>query len=322
MKQILITIDTEVGELGLSQPNAFRTFVEGKVDGGEYGYQKIIELLNVHKAKGEFFVDVYPVKQVGEKKLSTLCKNIVKAGHAVQLHTHPSSAFDPKRRYLSEYAIETQREIIKTGLDSIQKWTGVPAIAHRAGGYGMNESAITVLQEAGVKYDSSYHYQNEHCTLPLVHKNAPYKINEVWEIPVSGFNQHVNYMPNGPVRLNFQKLDFRYGARVKDIERAITEAPDNSVHVIFLHSFNFLNLTYNTKSNTYLPIHAVPKLIKQFEELLEWLAKQDDCRFTGFSDLTLDHLSYDFLVDIPTKRSLFSHLYDIFQTKFRHLIKT
>lgn len=32
MPQILITIDTELGELGKKMPNAFEIFIEGKVD--------------------------------------------------------------------------------------------------------------------------------------------------------------------------------------------------------------------------------------------------------------------------------------------------
>ena len=325
MKQILITIDTEVGELGRTRADGFETFVEGIVDGQAYGYKKIIEMLDAHKASGEFFVDVYPTKQFGEERFATLCQTITKAGHGVQLHTHPITAFDEKRRYLKDYTLAEQEEIIALGMERIQKWTGVSAVAHRAGGYGANADSITALEKAGIIYDSSYHAENTHCELPAVAKNIPYKIGTLWEIPVTGYIQENTYHLLGiPLlkRTHFQKLDFRYGSTATEIQEAIRQAPDNSTQVIFLHSFNFLELLYNLKTEQFQPIRPLPNLIEEFSKLLTWLAEQPDYCFTRFNQLNLSELPADYLPVVPVKASLGSYASTLFAEKVRHTIKT
>lgn len=321
MKQILVTIDTEVGELGLNQPQAFETFIEGRVGNEVYGYQKIIKLLDQNKAVGEFFVDVYPTKQLGEERLARLCKDIDQKGHRVQLHTHPDSAFDAKRRYLADYTQIEQKEIVQIGIDRIKKWTGKTPVAHRAGGYGINPDSLQVLEKVGIIFDSSFHAENPQCQLPSVHTNAPYKIGRVWEIPVSGYTRQVDYrFLSIPLlqRQHFQKLDIRYGSTAREIQEAITRAPDNSVHVLFLHSFNFLKLPYNFQKKQFGAIEPWPELFQEFSNLLAWLAGRPDCCFTDFAGLQLAEIE-DYLVEVKTSRPLFNHLGNIIQEKLFHI---
>jgi hypothetical protein len=62
VKHILLTCDTEVGELGLDKEGAFEIFVEGKVEGQEVGYKLINKIASQYKVKVQHFVDVYPYK--------------------------------------------------------------------------------------------------------------------------------------------------------------------------------------------------------------------------------------------------------------------
>lgn len=282
MAQILITIDTEIGELGKYRPDAFETFIEGKVGGKEVGYKFIMDMLDKYGAEGEFFVDVYPYKQIGEDKFANLCENIGKRGHSVQLHTHPSMAFDRERIYMHQYSLKEQIEILELGKEKIKAWTGKYPIAHRAGGYGINKDTFKALSQVGIPYDSSYFYGNGNCKFQYNVKNKPFRVDEILEIPITVFRKMLNYKFLNITflhREHFPKLDLNYGATLDEIKRVINESSNDDVMILFFHSFSFLKIKYDFSKNRYAQIGINYDYIEKFKKLMRWISLQSNLKY-------------------------------------------
>ena len=98
MKQILLTCDTEVGELAQGFDEAFDIFVLGKITGEQVGVPLINSIAEEHGAVVNHFVDVY--HPCYEKNFIALCEQILSDGHFVGLHTHPGSRFGRMRAHV------------------------------------------------------------------------------------------------------------------------------------------------------------------------------------------------------------------------------
>ena len=284
MKSILLTCDTEVGELANGQ-NAVEIFIEGKVNGQVAGISLINSIANQHNASVEHFIDIYPYERYGESRFRRICDNILSHGHYLQLHTHPSGRFDRYRKYMHQYTLDEQRNIISWGKQKIRDWTGYEVIAHRAGGYGANDETLIALAENGIAIDSSFYFQNPACKIAYPHKNKCDHYNGVFEIPVTVYECQKQFIPITKKIKYHSKLDFRYGSSVADIVTFIHSAPDNSIITLFLHSFNFLNLRYNTRTKTYSNISVNDHLIGQYEKLLYEISQIPSVRFSSFRDI-------------------------------------
>lgn len=325
MAQILITIDTEIGELGKYRPDAFETFIEGKVEGREVGYKFIMDLLDRYRAKGEFFVDVYPYNQIGEEKIAALCENVVKKGHNVQLHTHPSMAFDRERINMHLYSLKEQVEILEFGKAKIKEWTGKYPIAHRAGGYGINEDTFKALSQVGIQYDSSYFFGNSNCKFQCDIKNKQFKVKAVTEIPITVFKKVVtfNFLNlNIRHREHFQKLDIRYGATVSEIKKVIDDSDEDEVIVLFLHSFNFLDLPYNFRKRGYGTLSINDNMIKKIEDILSWISSHKKSSFTTIANLRIDFSHDDRCIEFPSRGSIKQKIFDVFTNRMLKVRRT
>ena len=317
MPQIIITVDTEIGELSKHTPNGFETFIEGKVDGQEVGYGFIMNMLDKYGAKGEFFLDVYPCEKVGEKKFVEMCNRIKESGHRVQLHTHPSTAFDAERPYLHQYSLDEQIEILSFGRKTIEQWTGDLPIAHRAGMYGINRETFIALEHTGILYDCSYFYKHTNCKLTCTTKNKPFRIGNVTEIPVTVFKKIATlknpikiasqFLMRKRTRHNyfrkecFQKLDLRQTTTPDEIKKTIDNSNPDTIITLFLHSFNFLDLLFNFRTNEYASIRVNQSLINSFENVLAWIAEQESCKFNTIDRLQIDFAESDQYVSINCK---------------------
>ena len=160
MKRILITCDTEVGELHAGRADAFEIFIKGEVQSREVGVKLINDLASEYGAMVEHFVDVYPYERYDEYKFERLCVDIIRGGHGVNLHTHPSGRYDKNRKFMWQYGLDEQIEIIKFGKQKIKEWIGIDAPAHRSGGYGANDDTIQALKLNDIFIDSSFFYKN------------------------------------------------------------------------------------------------------------------------------------------------------------------
>ena len=277
MKQILITCDTEVGELHANRADAFEIFIKGEIGGGtEVGVKLINDLANEYGGVVEHFVDVYPYERYGEDKFKRLCRQIVKSGHGVNLHTHPSGKYDKNRKFMRQYSLNEQIEIINFG----------------------NQK------------------KNGNCKINYDYINKASKKNGVLQLPVSVYEKQKRY---GflKTKSSFQKFDFRYGSSADEILKAIDLMPKNCIIVLFLHSFNFLNLKYSFKYKKYVTISINDKLINEYKRLLASIADKTECKFSSIKDLDVGSLSdEDFVPTIHTDADMIKYAKDKFRLKF------
>jgi len=183
--KIIITIDTEVGEKAKFVKDGFEKFILGKIGEEYWGIPKIVEILNTYGIKGEFFVDVYEDAFFGEENYAKLCQYLNENGHGVQLHTHPSYAYDINRINMHEYSLDEQIRIIGEGKERIIKWIGKAPIAHRAGNYGANNDTLLALKANKIPIDSSFYFGHPNCKMRLATVNDPIYFEQILEIPVS-----------------------------------------------------------------------------------------------------------------------------------------
>jgi hypothetical protein len=295
MPQIIVTIDTEVSEFGGMYTNsAFETHIEGKVSGQEVGYRFIIGLLNKYGIRGEFFIDIYSYKKFGEPLFNRLSNEIHRGGHNVQLHTHPSLAFDSERPFLHQYTLNEQIEIVKFGMEKLRQWIGSYPLAHRAGLYGIDRNTFGALSHAGVRVDCSYYYRHQNCKFQCDAINEPFELDGIIELPVTVYKKvSLCRNPIGIARrliegkpfskdvfLNekYQKLDIAEGASLNEIKKVIKRRRKDSVVVLFLHSSSFLKKKINFRERRYESIIVDKELINIFEELLNWISTRSECK--------------------------------------------
>jgi len=262
--KILITVDTEVGEKAKHVKEGFEKFVLGKIGSHYYGIPKIVEILDRFDFKAEFFVDVYEYKFFGERKYKDLCKFLHENGHGVQLHTHPSYAYDPNRINMYEYSLEEQIKIVAEGKELIEKWIGKSPIAHRAGNYGANNNTLTALKENNIKIDSSFFYKQNNCKIQLSTINEPIFYNRVLEVPVTVIKKYPKlFRIPVPFKSNWAKLDINW-LSYRDFSDSLYKLKSNYI-VLFLHSSSFVSREdslLDAKSTNYGDLDKFKKLIR------------------------------------------------------------
>jgi hypothetical protein len=300
MKQIIITCDTEVGELAAGA-NAVEVFMEGKVQNKVAGISLINSIVSQYKATVEHFVDVYPYERYGEGKFRRVCNQILQQGHHVQLHTHPSGKFDGSRRYMHQYTLDEQLQIIEWGKSKIREWTGYDVIAHRAGGYGANDLSLEAIHQNGITIDSSFFYKNPICQIQYPHINRSTHYKNIFQIPVTVYQCEKQFFPFYKMIDYQQKLDYRYGSSVEDIVTFVRSAPENCIITLFLHSFNFLTLRFDIKRRTYNKILVNQNLIEDLEKLLSTLLLIPSVRFTSFREIDTRVPSGEVVIKIHKK---------------------
>jgi len=309
MKDILITCDTEVGELGSILPNGFELFIEGKVNGQEVGYRLINSIASNYNAVVEHYVDIYPYERYGENKYRILCQNIVNEGHKIGLHTHPASKYDITRKFMHQYSFEEQKTIIMHGKNKIQSWIGYSVMSHRAGGYGADINTIKALNENNLLIDTSFYFRNENCKITYKYKNKSSFIHDVLEIPITIYNRQKFFSPFNISKSFYTKLDFRYGSNSHEILDVIKKMPDPCTIVIFLHSFNFLIRKYDFNKKKFSKISIDKYLIEEYHKLLKGIQCMKDTRFNYSSQIVSSENYQDEIISLYRKEFIINSIY-------------
>ena len=149
--RVVFTVDVESNErFGL--PDQINAVCE---DGSACGLMAIVRMLEARRWPGTFFLDVYEHRQWGEAAMRNIAVGLQYAGQDVALHTHPQWAYDPSRWAMHQYSVDEQTTIVRDGMRLLERWTGLPVVAHRAGAYAADERTLIALQRNGVLIDSS-----------------------------------------------------------------------------------------------------------------------------------------------------------------------
>jgi peptidoglycan/xylan/chitin deacetylase (PgdA/CDA1 family) len=236
MPKLLITVDAEPSRYH-GRPLPYEITMEGRLDGGVWGVDRLMDLSEAAGGKATFFLDVL-ARRVYERELKETAARMAGRGHDVQVHTHP--LWVSERNTMPEYSRAEQGELLKECVDRIEEWTGVRPRAHRAGDLAINADTLSAMQDAGLDLDSSYAPGYPPCA-DLGARFADSRASRVEgliELPLTAFHA----LRLGPLqRLRLFDFNALTGAEIKALlERAL--ALELPYVMVLLHSFSLLRM--------------------------------------------------------------------------------
>ena len=295
MVYIYPTIDTE----GVHGSRPFEQFILGEVGEKEdWGALRLARIFKEFDVSATFFVDCYEYTYWGEDKMSKLCQGLEKLSQDVQLHTHPSWRDDPRdfdwirkmkreqsympQRYdfMSKLSLDQQIDVIAQGKELLNKWIGKYPIAHRSGGYSINDDTITALRKNNIPIDSSMNISHANSKITWSRNAVINRDGNILEIPVTVFSR--SYEIFGiPIFQKLMKTDIDE-CSVHDLLEYVDCAEREGVKFLnlFFHSYSLLNF-----NRDFTRISADPLEVKKLRKLLTELRKRDYVRFVDSKDI-------------------------------------
>jgi peptidoglycan/xylan/chitin deacetylase (PgdA/CDA1 family) len=256
MLTIVPTIDTE----GVHGQRPFRQMVLGEIEGSseDWGVYRLADVFARHGAPATFFVDVYELSLWGEDVLRDVCVRLNDRGFDVQLHTHPAWRDDPhdfdwlrqlkqQKSYLAQekdfmvkLARDEQVQLLRQGMDFLESWTGKRPVAHRSGGYSINEDTIEALRLAGIQLDSSMHWGHAHSQVAWS-RNAVVERAGLLEIPVTLIDYVFSLPGAGTLYRKSMKTDIDT-CSLEELLAYVEQARELGLTVmnLFMHSYSLL----------------------------------------------------------------------------------
>jgi peptidoglycan/xylan/chitin deacetylase (PgdA/CDA1 family) len=204
--------------------------------GRQFGVFGILDELDAHEMKATFFVNVYERDRQPPGVVEEVVREIVKRGHEVGLHTHPSPALDFYGRPLSRLSPSVQADVVRWGVDLIDRWTGEPPTSFRAGGYALDDHTFAAMEKAGIAIDSSCFFPSSNNSQAPFTINAVAKHGEIIEAPITTVLQ----VSDGTT-VKHSKLDFNW-LSVDELMSALRAlaASEIGFATFMMHSFSFI----------------------------------------------------------------------------------
>ena len=252
---VLITVDTESYAKGHPEAQIW-----GRADDGqEYGIRRIMDCLERHGARGTFYVNVYESGRHGEEALREVIRTIHARGHDVQLHTHPHDLYGVHKLHRAD--LPRQREILAWGKDFIERETGQPVVAHRAGAFAASLETIAALRELGIPVDASLSpaWWECHLAKQVPSWNRPVMLDGVLELPATYYVQ-----ARLGTRRFLRMVDIQASSllELKSVVRQAIEQKVQAINVL-MHSHSFVR---NGRGDE--------RLLKRLDRFLAFLARQ------------------------------------------------
>jgi peptidoglycan/xylan/chitin deacetylase (PgdA/CDA1 family) len=192
---LVFTVDTECSVLGQLRPGldrvvdelVFGDFGDGSPPGG-IGLQ--MDLLEHFGFRGTFFVDVLMEFEYGRRALERTVEAIAGRGHEVELHLHPEHLEWSSDRRIAGLArggirdADVFRRVLDLSVDLFERRVGRRPVAYRAGGFRIADAHFPVLEEFGIRIDSSVHpCFNSRVADWMRTRTQPFHVGTVLEIP-------------------------------------------------------------------------------------------------------------------------------------------
>ena len=268
---LIITIDAE----NLQTPFSRRLYTQDLIyNDQDLGVPQILELTKQFSCPATFFLNVFEHRVWGNERMAWIASEILEAGGDVQLHTHPVWSFDSRRKYMWEYSLGEQIEIIRRGKELVNQWIGKYPIAHRAGAYGLDQNTLVALRENNIPIDSSMFYTHPNCKITWS-RNKVVEKSGVIEVPITGFYRDRCWKV-GPVKIKkdraFVKTDVNW-ASLGELRRFVEEAKKSDIRVVnlFMHSYSLIK--WNEEYTIFEPDDED---IEKFMRLLEFVRSDRD----------------------------------------------
>lgn len=226
---LFLTVDVE--DTYFSRP----VLMTGEGLGREYGVFGILDQLDVHGFKATFFVNVYERDRQPKGVVEEVVREIADRGHEVGLHTHPSPGSELYGRPLFHLPEAQQAEILRSGVESIVRWTGAPPVSFRAGGYALDDRTLAAIEQVGIAIDSSCFFPSANNRQKRLTVNAVTGNRSVIEVPITTVLQ----IDGDSVK--HSKLDFNW-LSVDQLLGAVDSASvcGASFATFMMHSFSFI----------------------------------------------------------------------------------
>lgn len=212
--------------------------ITGEGIGREYGVFGILDQLDAHDLKATFFVNVYEKDRQPAGVVEGVVREIADRGHEVGLHTHPSPGSELYRRPLFYLPEQQQVDILRWGIDTIERWIGVPAVSFRAGGYALDDRTLAAIEQVGLAIDSSCFFPSPNNRQERSTVNAVARGDTFIEVPVTTVLR-----PSGEA-LEHRKLDLNW-LSVEELMEALRTLADHGAGfaMFMMHSFSLLQKT-------------------------------------------------------------------------------
>lgn len=283
---IIPTVDVE----GTHGERPFEQLVLGDVGANEpWGIEKIARTLNHYGAAGTFFMDVYEHSMWGTDVWERACADLCVFNQDVQLHTHPGwrddkrdfqwirdlkrerSFLSPDKDFMTKLSIDEQIELLQHGVDLLTKWTGQRPIAHRSGGYSVNEQTIDALAATGFKVDSSQNRGHSNSQLRWSY-NAPVVHRDILQIPVTLYDRC--FVSMGPrLKGTYRRLKTSTQSPGNELIHygEIALAGGLPVMNLFMHSYSLLKMDKYFRN-----IDPDPVALQSLDSILAWGSQHPD----------------------------------------------
>ena len=186
------------------------------------------------------------------------------------------SMFDSVRPGMRFYSLEEQVEILQRGIYLMQEWTGRRPIAHRSGGYHLNQDTITALSRVGIRLDSSMFHGHRNVEL-CWSRNALRLKDGILELPVTNYQMTPRFR-FGPLSRQGKTAVVKTQAdycQLRELLQFVEFARRSGTRFVnlFLHSYSFLRFD---KSFTHFePDYAE---LATFDRYLSALTARGDVR--------------------------------------------
>jgi hypothetical protein len=160
--KFIITVDVEALKNRTKSDHVNR-LIYGNIDGGTWGIGRIMDIADKHGVRVTFFLDFAGVAVYGEEIIE-VGKYIVRRGHDLQLHFHPSMFPNSfwenlnSKNYteFDHFEPRIAKVCVAYLLEQYSKCTDQKPVAYRGGGYGMCPKILDELYSNGVLVDASY----------------------------------------------------------------------------------------------------------------------------------------------------------------------
>jgi peptidoglycan/xylan/chitin deacetylase (PgdA/CDA1 family) len=296
MLTIVPTIDTE----GVHGARPFEQFILGQVagSGDDWGVFRIADICARHGAPATFFVDVFEVSLWGEDRFRDLTRQLSDRGFDVQLHTHPGWRDDPhdftelreikrKRSYLSQnldfmakLSLQQQISLLREGMEMLKQWTGIAPVAHRSGGYSINDDTLKALRAVGIELDSSMHHghAHSHVTWSI---NSVVERDGVIELPVTLLDYVFKLPSVGVLYRKSMKTDLD-SCSLEELVAYVDQAVARGMSVmnLFMHSYSLLAFDLD-----YRRIDPQPEDVQKLDRFLARMKRRGDVRVMSCAEM-------------------------------------
>ncbi|HEX6665096.1 MAG TPA: polysaccharide deacetylase family protein [Solirubrobacterales bacterium] len=205
--------------------------------GPQFGVYGILDRLDAHGMKATLFVNVYEKDRQPSGVVEGVVREIVARGHEVGLHSHPVPELELYRRPLIRLSRSAQVDILRWGVELIDRWTGRPPVSFRAGGYALNDDTFAAMEEVGIAIDSSCFFPSpNNCHAPFT-VNAVAARGPIVEVPVTTVLR-----VQGDKTVSHRKLDFNW-LSVDGLMSALgaVSARGAGFATFMMHSFSFID---------------------------------------------------------------------------------